>query len=120
VATTAAAGDVTSAPLDAPAAAPAASGPAQVITPAQAPTAAPAGEAQTLIQAGTFTTEANANAACEAMQGAGLQATVRRSASNGNTFWVVLVGPAGTRADRNRTLEKVKSMGYPDAFLVRG
>ncbi len=113
-AASAAPGDVTTAPLDGTA------GAATAPAPAAAAPAPATGEQRTYVQAGTFTTEANAQSAADAFVAQGLEATTRRQAGANGTFWIVLVGPANTRAERNRTLEKVKGMGYPDAFLVRG
>lgn len=113
VAASAASGDVTSAPLDATAGAATAS----------AGTTPPTNQTtlrEPYIQAGTFTTEANANAAVGALRAAGLGATTRPQRSGSNTLWRIVVGPANSRAERNQMLEKVKRMGYRDAFPVRG
>lgn len=80
----------------------------------------PAPEYQHFIQAGTYSTEANAQTTLEALNSAGLQASVRRQRGESGDYWIVLVGPLSSRAERNRTLRQVKGLGYPDAFLVRG
>lgn len=112
VATDAAASDVTSAPLDATAGAPE--------TPAAAPAQAASNLRNSYLQAGTFTTEANANSAAQAMRGQGLNASVRQQKRGSNTLWRVVVGPANNRAEQRQQLEKLKGLGYPDAFPVRG
>ena len=106
----AASGDVTTAPLDATDESAAAPAPA-----------APAGPAlQNFVQAGTFSSEENAKSAAETMTSGGLPATIRRQRGGSGDYWIVLVGPATAQAEGNEMLEKVKSLGYPDAFFVRG
>jgi cell division septation protein DedD len=82
---------------------------------AAAKPAAPGG--RNLIQIGIFSVEANAERAARQMRDAGTTATVRREASQGKTFWRVLVGPVAADA-RDATLGRVKGLGYPDAYFV--
>jgi rare lipoprotein A len=107
-ATPATPGDITVAPLDG--AAPEAA--------AEAPPAAAL--ERPYVQAAIFGTEANANVAADGLRAAGLSATVKETTSNGTTYWRVLAGPAASVADRDALLEKVKGLGYRDAYPVRG
>jgi cell division septation protein DedD len=98
-----------------PAAAPAA--------PVQTAAAAPAPRASSLdkpyLQIGIFSIEANANRAATAMRNAGMVPEVRQQTSQGKTFWRVLVGPAGSAAERSTLLAKIKEEGFTDAYAVR-
>lgn len=74
---------------------------------------------QPFLQVGIFSVEANADRAAGQMRAAGLEAAIRRQTSQGNTFWRVVVGPATSAAERAGLLEKVKALGYQDAYPVR-
>ncbi len=71
------------------------------------------------IQLGIFSIEANARDTATAMEVEGLDAEVVVSESQGSTFWRVIVGPAGTEAARADALERVKALGFTDAYFVR-
>ena len=49
----------------------------------------------------------------------GLTARVVEQQSQGRDFWSVVVGPAGSEAERAAALEKVKAAGFTDAYFVR-
>lgn len=70
------------------------------------------------VQIGIFSLEANAQKAAAQMQKAGMGAAVKADASQGKSFWRVIVGPAATEADRAALAAKVKALGYPDAYPV--
>ncbi len=82
----------------------------------------PAPAASTLakpyVQIGIFSVEANANRAAKMMTDAGLTAQVVAASSQGKDFWRVIVGPSATAEDRAATLEKIKSLGFADAYFV--
>ncbi|WP_375572866.1 SPOR domain-containing protein [Seohaeicola saemankumensis] len=92
-------------------------------TPVQTAAAAPAPRASSLdkpyLQIGIFSIEANANRAATAMRNAGMVPEVRQQTSQGKTFWRVLVGPAGSAAERSTLLGKIKEEGFTDAYAVR-
>ena len=91
--------------------------PAPVAAPEPAP--APASSlAKPFIQIGIFSVEANANRAADMLRGDGLSARVLAQESQGRAFWRVIVGPAPTEADRAAVLEKVKALGFGDAYFV--
>ncbi|MCF7700939.1 SPOR domain-containing protein [Loktanella sp. M215] len=90
-----------------PAAAPAA--------PAPAPTS---GLEKPFIQIGIFSIEANANETADRLRADGLSASVLAQNSQGKSFWRVVVGPAPTAADRTAVLDKIKALGFPDAYAV--
>lgn len=91
--------------------------------PVQTAAAAPAPRASSLdkpyLQIGIFSIEANANRAATAMRNAGMVPEVRQQTSQGKTFWRVLVGPAGSTAERGALLGKIKEEGFTDAYAVR-
>ena len=91
--------------------------------PVQTAAAAPAPRASNLdkpyLQIGIFSIEANANRAATAMRNAGMVPEVRQQTSQGKTFWRVLVGPAGSAAERSTLLGKIKEEGFTDAYAVR-
>jgi cell division septation protein DedD len=68
------------------------------------------------IQAATFSSEANARAAADRLRAAGVTAEIRRDGS----VWRVLAGPVSSAAEQASVLEKVKGLGYSDAYPVRG
>lgn len=90
-------------------AAPAAAAPA---TPAPAPAAAGAQR----IQIGIFSVEANANRAAETLKKAGIAATVSKESAQGKTYWSVIASGSGGKA----LLDKVKGLGFTDAYFLRG
>lgn len=128
--------DVTAAPLDDPiaaagaavaaaeAAAAATPSPAPTVAPAPAPApAAPAPRPASslekpFIQIGIFSVEANANNTATSLRQDGMSATVLAQNSQGKPFWRVIVGPAPTAADRAAILDKVKALGFTDAYFV--
>lgn len=70
------------------------------------------------IQIGIFSVEANAKSTAATMRDAGISADVRTLTSNGREFWRVVVGPSANSADRAALLNKVKEMGFADAYFV--
>lgn len=97
--------------------------PAAVAAPAPvAPPAAPARATSSLdkpfLQIGIFSVEENANRAATAMRNAGMMPQVKQQSSQGKAFWRVLVGPAGTAAERASLLDKIKQEGFTDAYAV--
>jgi cell division septation protein DedD len=118
------------APTPAPAAqaptpaAPAPSAPAAAApTPAPAPAAPAATQAPlaggSFIQVGIFSQEPNAERTAEALRDAGIVPAVRQQESNGRTVWRVLVGPVTTASDRAALLERVRDLGFADAYVIR-
>ncbi len=103
---------------EAPAAAPAPT-PAPTSTPTPAAAPAESSLAQPFIQLGIFSVEANARNAQSMAQGADLSARVIPGSAQGNAFWRVVVGPAQSTEARREMLEKVKSLGFADAYAVR-
>lgn len=88
-----------------------------------APVAAPALATSPLerpfIQLGIFSVEANAQSLAREMTAKGLPARVVASQTQGQAFWRVLVGPAGTESERQQFLDRVKAEGFADAYAVR-
>lgn len=97
-----------------------ASGAKPAPTPEPVATPATPGDAlkRPFVQIGIFSVEANAKKAAAQMQKAGMSASVKADASQGKSFWRVIVGPAATVADREALVGKVKGLGYPDAYPV--
>ena len=92
-------------------------------TPAPAPEPAPAPrQASSLekpyIQIGIFSIEENANNTATAMRQNGMVPTVLEQNSQGKTFWRVIVGPAATSSERSALLNKIKGIGFGDAYPV--
>ncbi|RYG93379.1 SPOR domain-containing protein [Loktanella sp. IMCC34160] len=99
-----------------------ASGETAVAAAPAAPAPRPAAPASSLekpfIQIGIFSVKANAERAADMMRATGIVPTVLEQSSQGRTFWRVIVGPAGTTADRAALLEQVKGQGFTDAYFV--
>lgn len=87
-----------------------------------APAPAPAGASsldRPFIQIGIFSVEANARGAATDLDAKGLPARVVAGEAQGSAFWRVIVGPAGTEAERADYLTRVKTEGFADAYFVR-
>lgn len=72
------------------------------------------------VQLGLFSVEANAKATLASLKAKGLDGKIVTSSSQGKTFHRVLAGPATTAAAEKKILSTVKSMGFTDAFIVKG
>jgi cell division septation protein DedD len=70
---------------------------------------------QTMLQAGLFSGEVNAQNLAQSLQTAGFDAKTSKRAVNGKTYWAVLVS-AG--ANTNATLSRLKAKGF-EAFPVK-
>lgn len=70
------------------------------------------------LQAGIFSTEANAKTAVDRISSAGAPAAIKEQTSSGKQIWRVVVGPAGSTAERGEMLTKVKAAGFSDAYAV--
>ena len=69
------------------------------------------------VQIGIFSVEANAQRAADTLKSGGVSADVRKEESNGKVFWsVVATGNGGSKA----LVEKVKGLGFTDAYAVSG
>jgi cell division septation protein DedD len=106
--------------------APAAAAPAPAAPATPAPAApAPAATSQapltggSFVQVGIFSQQSNADGAAQTLRGAGMVPTVREQDSNGSTVWRLLVGPVATASDRAALLEKVRELGFADAYVIR-
>ncbi|WP_066705372.1 SPOR domain-containing protein [Celeribacter ethanolicus] len=128
VATIAETETIAAAPLDDPIADAAAAldamdAPAAQATPAAKPAAPAAPKAASaldkpFLQIGIFSVEANAKRTVDMLGSQGIVAMVKPGTSNGKSFWRVIVGPAGSSAERKALLEKVKKAGFTDAYAV--
>jgi hypothetical protein len=47
-----------------------------------------------------------------------IQPTVKKQSSRNKTFWRVIVGPASNMNERSTLLQKVKAVGFGDAYAV--
>ncbi len=96
--------------------------PAEAATPApastQPSTAAPALAGGSYIQIGIFSVEQNARNAGESLRVAGIVPSVREQKSGEKSYWRVLVGPVTSASDRSALLEKVRDLGYADAYVI--
>jgi len=104
--------EITSAPLDAPTAAPATSA-AETVVASASPLERP------FVQIGIFSVQENANNTGQALRSRGLSPTIYDQTSNNRRFWRVVVGPAQTTAERDRILATVRELGFDDAYFVR-
>ena len=86
------------------------------------PATATAAQAKSLekpyIQIGIFSVEKNARNTATAMRQNGMVPIVRKQTSRGKTFWRVIVGPATNRSERSALLDKIKAVGFTDAYPV--
>jgi len=96
----------------------AAATPAPAPQPAAAPRAAASSLEKPFIQIGIFSIEDNAENTATAMRQNGMVPTVMKQSSQGKTFWRVIVGPATSASERSVLLEKIKGVGFEDAYPV--
>jgi cell division septation protein DedD len=71
-------------------------------------------------QLGLFSVEANANATLSKLKVKGIAGKIVKSSAKGKTFYRVLAGPITTSAEKAKLLAAVKSMGFSDAYFVKG
>jgi hypothetical protein len=71
-------------------------------------------------QVGTFGVEANAKSAVKKIENFNVPAKAIKTTVKGKTLWRVIAGPAQTAAEQTKMMEKDQSLGYKDAFLVKG
>ncbi len=114
-----AAGDIDIRPLeDDVAQAPAAQPSAAQATAAAAQPAPASSLGRSYIQLGIFSVEANADRALGMARNADMSGRIVAGESGGNRFWRVIVGPSATTAERDRTLSRVRDLGFADAYAV--
>ena len=70
------------------------------------------------VQVGIFSVEQNARNTAEVMRQLNIQPTVKKQTSRNKTFWRVIVGPAVDMSERSTLLQKVKAVGFGDAYAV--
>jgi cell division septation protein DedD len=103
-----------SAPTAAPVAKP-------VSKPAVQPVAKPSSASDVkYVQLGLFSVEANAKATLAKVQAKGMQGKIATSSAKGKKFHRVLAGPASNSAEQAKIMKTIKSMGFSDAYLVKG
>ncbi len=90
------------------------------VTPAAVATPKPASSSldKPFIQIGIFSVEQNAKNTAVAMRQAGMVPTVLAQNSQGKPFWRVIVGPAQSNDERTTLLNKIKGVGFDDAYPV--
>jgi cell division septation protein DedD len=99
---------------------PPAATPATQPEPGQKPATRPAPtNARPYLQIGIFSVEANAERAAGMLRKQGVVPLIRTQESQGKPFWRVIVGPTNRSADRDILLEKVRGLGFQDAYFVR-
>ena len=74
--------------------------------------------AKPYIQVGIFSIEQIARISGEVMHQINIQPTVKKQSSRNKTFWRVIVGPASSMNERSTLLQKVKAVGFGDAYAV--
>ncbi|KPQ08005.1 MAG: Sporulation related domain [Rhodobacteraceae bacterium HLUCCA12] len=70
------------------------------------------------VQIGIFSIEDNASNARNQMRDAGLGAEIRPGRTDERAFWRVVVGPAADSGERRQMLERVRALGFADAYAV--
>ena len=74
--------------------------------------------AKPFIQIGIFNVQQNAKNTATSMRQLGIIPLVKEQSKDGKPFWRVLVGPASSSIESANLLEKVKSVGFEDAYAV--
>lgn len=116
----AAAGDISTESLETAVAAAIAETASEAAEAAPAPAEAPAASSldRPYIQVATLSSPANANDIIKTLQKEGLSGELRVGKSAGKTIFSVVIGPAQTKAERTETLNKVRKLGFKDAYPV--
>ncbi|OCX61421.1 sporulation domain-containing protein [Thioclava sp. SK-1] len=70
------------------------------------------------VQIGIFSVEANAKGVADKMSKSGVVTQTIAENWQGKKFWRVVAGPAASSSDRNALLNKIKGLGYTDAYAV--
>lgn len=70
------------------------------------------------IQIGIFSLEQNAKNTAESMRHMGIVPITKTFKKNKHTFWRVLVGPARTAEEQMTLFQKVRTVGFKDAYAV--
>ena len=70
------------------------------------------------IQIGIFGVEQNAKNTAEVMRLKGIVPIIKTYKRNNRKFWRVLVGPASTAEERMTLFQKVRTVGFKDAYAV--
>lgn len=96
----------------------AAASPAPSPVPAVAPAPRKSDLDKPYIQVGIFNVEDNAGRTANRMREAGMVPTIFEQSSSGKTFWRVVVGPARNGSERTALLDKIKDVGFTDAYVV--
>jgi len=86
--------------------------------PARPASASAGGLEKPFVQIGIFSVQGNANNTAEALRRAGMVPTIKPGKMSGKDFWRVIVGPAGSSAERAALLKKIKDLGFNDAYFV--
>lgn len=86
--------------------------------PARPASASAGGLEKPFVQIGIFSVQGNANNTAEALRRAGMVPTIKPGKMSGKDFWRVIVGPAGSNAERAALLKKIKDLGFNDAYFV--
>lgn len=105
------------APAPEPAAAPAPP-PAPAAAPSPRPAAAARLPGGSFVQVGIFAESDIAEAAEATLRGAGITPALREETSDGRTFFRLVVGPVATAADRGALIERVRDLGFTDAYAI--
>jgi cell division protein FtsN len=71
------------------------------------------------VQVGIFSQKSNADTSAATLREAGMVPTLREEESGGRQVWRVLVGPVATASDRAALLEKIREIGFADAYVIR-
>ena len=83
------------------------------------PAPGPTSLSNPFIQVGLFSVEANANSAASALRQEGIVPSVLYGErDDGTPFYRVVIGPVTTADDQAAMLNRVKQLGYSDAFLA--
>ena len=69
------------------------------------------------VQAGMFGDMGNAQRAAQRIANAGLPAKLGKRTRNGKVYGVVVAGPFASQGQLNNALQRVRSLGFSDAFL---
>jgi rare lipoprotein A len=76
--------------------------------------------ARPFVQVASGSTQSNVLDLSAKLTAAGLKAQIRQTTQEGKVLWYVVVGPAASQAELDANLAKVREMGYPEAYLVKG
>ena len=70
------------------------------------------------VQIGIFSVQGNADRTADMLRKDGIIPVIKPGSTSGKSFWRVIVGPAASNSERTSLINKVRALGFSDAYAV--